>query len=85
MRRTTVIALVCFTVALPALSLTAMADGLAPCNNSDDGFLEEVDGHIDAPHSGETVVSFTALPSFSAEWGLRIIRTDHGFVLLNPV
>jgi len=34
----------------------------------------EVKGHIGAPHSGETVVHFTATPSFQAEWGLRIIR-----------
>jgi hypothetical protein len=58
MRRIIVIALACFTVALPALSWTAVADGLTPCNNSDDGFLDEVEGHLDAPHSGETVVSF---------------------------
>jgi hypothetical protein len=79
MRRTAASASACVTLALYALSLTAVADGLAPCR--DDGFFDEVDGHIDAPHSGETVVSFTAIPSFQAEWGLRIIRTQDGFVL----
>lgn len=79
MRRTVAVASVYFTAALYALCLTAVADGLAPCR--DDGFLDEVEGHIDAPHPGETVVSFTAIPSFQPEWGLRIIRTEDGFVL----
>ena len=79
MRRTVAVASAYFTAALYALCLTAVADGLAPCR--DDGFLDEVEGHIDAPHPGETVVSFTAIPSFQPEWGLRIIRTEDGFVL----
>jgi hypothetical protein len=79
--RTVAIASACVAVAMFALSLRVMADGLALCNHFDDGFLDELDGHIDAPHAGDTVVSFTAIPSFQAEWGLRIIQTADGFLL----
>lgn len=65
------------TVALSLLfvPLPSMAGDLQPCASPPmDGYRETVLATIDAPYRNQTLVSFTEFPSFSSEWGIRIIE-----------
>jgi hypothetical protein len=60
---------------------TAVADGLTPCDSDADAYVGDVAGHVDDAHIGDIEVSFVALPSLGAEWGLQIIRGRDGYLL----
>ena len=79
MRQTMGAALAAFTIGLPIA--VAAADGLAPCDKRTAGFVDDIREKLEERHLGDIVASFVALPSFSAEWGLQIIRDRDGFIL----
>lgn len=64
-----------------ARSASAPLGDFAPCDAEADGYSEVVEAVINTPLIGERFVSYTHYPSFSSESGVRVFRTEDGYVL----
>lgn len=57
--------------------LVSMADALEPCTSwGADNYRNTVTATIDSPYRDQTLVSFTEFPSFSWEWGIRVVDSE---------
>jgi hypothetical protein len=65
-------------------SAFASGDGFEPCtaqSEEDNSYHIPLDASIDNPPRGEIAVSFTAIPSFDTEWGVRLMHSDKGMIV----
>jgi hypothetical protein len=62
----------------------AAGDGFEPCEADvveDDSYYVPLDSSINGPSEAKVSVSFTAIPSFDNEWGVRLIRSGDSVIL----
>jgi hypothetical protein len=64
-----------------APTLTAMADGLQPCDSRAAGLGEDLSDDSKESSAGEVVLSYLDLPGLSTGWGFQIVRSGDRFLL----
>ena len=61
--------------------MTAVADGLVPCDSRSAGLVEDLSDDSKDSSAGEVVLSYLDLPGLSTGWGFQIVHSQDRFSL----